>query len=106
MICPILIVLLISSLSFFVVDYHGKLASARRDNAVLNAQLDAALRDKHDIANSAMKGAPAIKWHRPYPIPPNADAWYWLIRSDNKKFLFTDEARKEAEQRARLLLIA
>ena len=59
---------------------------------------------RHRIANSALRGCPAVKWHRPYPVPAGADAWYWRVMIDGEVHLFTDEARTEARRRANNLL--
>lgn len=70
----------------------------------LEKQLSAASELRHDIANSAMKGCPAVKWFRQGPIPPGADAWYWLFRSEGDKLLYSDEATRTARERGKLLL--
>lgn len=70
----------------------------------LREQLSAATEDRHAVANSAMRGCPAVKWARPQPIPEGADAWYWRAMFAGEPHLFTDEAILEARQRASHLL--
>lgn len=84
------------------------LDSARRDALAMAVEYhnkhNAAVEHMHAIANSALRGCPAVKWHRPYPVPAGADAWYWRVMIDGEPHLFTDEARTEARRRANNLL--
>lgn len=72
----------------------------------LRSRLSAATEDRHAVANSAMRGCPAVKWARPQPIPEGSDAWYWRAMFAGEPHLFTDEAIREARQRASHLLAA
>lgn len=67
-------------------------------------RLDQAYERIHDISNSALRGAPVVKFTHPSPVPPTADHWYYRVRMDACDHLFTEEAVREARQRARLLI--
>lgn len=58
----------------------------------------------HEISNSALRGAPVVRFAHPAPVPPAADHWYYRVRLDAYDHLFTEEAVREARQRARLLI--
>jgi hypothetical protein len=97
--------------SFLWLDTREALAAADRrilqlkaGNDILRAQLAASDEIRHSVANSALRGCPAVKWHRPYPVPAGADAWYWRAMFAGEPHLFTDEALREARQRAVHLL--
>lgn len=98
-------------LAFLWLDGRVDLAVADRRISVLQSTI-AKLREqlatsdeiRHSVANSALRGCPAVKWHRPYPVPAGADAWYWRAMFAGEPHLFTDEALREARQRAVLLL--
>ena len=58
----------------------------------------------HEVSNSAMRGAPAVKWTRSYPVPTGADPWYWRVRVAGENLLLTDEQFKIARDRASHLI--
>jgi len=58
----------------------------------------------HEIANSCLRGHPLIKWKHPSPTPAS-DHWYWRVRFEGLEYLFTEEAMKQARQRAELLIV-
>lgn len=69
-------------------------------------RLDQAYERIHDISNSAWRGAPVVRFAHPAPVPPAADHWYYRVRLDDHDHLFTEEAVREARQRAGLLIPA
>lgn len=78
-----------------------------RANCYLDCpRLDQAYERIHDISNSALRGAPVVRFAHPAPVPPAADHWYYRVRMDANDHLFTEEAVREARQRARLLIPA
>lgn len=88
-------------------------AQLRRDAAVLRtflARAEASLKESEDyrdaVKRSALRGAPAVKWHRDLAagLPTGADMWYWRVMLDGEPHLFTDEQRTLARQRAAHLL--
>jgi hypothetical protein len=58
----------------------------------------------HAMANSAMKGAPLVKWVRHEPIPEGADRFLWRLPIDGVIHLFNDHELGSAKIRASLLL--
>ena len=58
----------------------------------------------HAVSDSALRGCPAVKWARPQPVVPGADAWYWRVRVAGEELLLTDEQFRTARQRADHLL--
>jgi hypothetical protein len=74
----------------------------------LRARLSAATEDRHAVANSAMRGCPAVKWHRELAagLPNGADVWYWRIRVAGEDLLLTDEQFTVARARADHLINA
>ena len=94
---------------WFLFDNSCNLAVAERNLDArqrvidgLRARLSAATEDRHSIANSAMRGAPAVKWHRELAagLPNGADVWYWRIRVAGEDILLTDEQFTVARARA------
>ena len=88
-------------------------ARVRRDAAVLRtllARTEAELKESEDyrdaVKQSALRGAPAVKWHRDLAsgLPTGADMWYWRIRIAGEDLLLTDEQLKVARERASHLL--
>ena len=85
----------------------------RRDAAILRTRLartEADLAESEDhrdaVKRSALRGAPAVKWHRDLAagLPTGADVWYWRIRIAGEDLLLTDEQFKVARERASHLL--
>lgn len=69
-------------------------------------RLDQAYERIHAISDSCLRGGPVVRFAHPAPIPPTADHWYYRVRMDALDHLFTEEAVREARQRATLLLPA
>ena len=85
----------------------------RRDAAILRtflARTEADLKESEDhreaVKCSALRGAPAVKWHRDLAagLPTGADMWYWRVRVAGEDLLLTDEQFKVARERASHLL--
>jgi len=89
-----------------IVNLQEHVAVLEDTVAALRSQLSASDEIRHSVANSALRGCPAVKWHRAEPVPPGADAWYWRAMFAGEPHLFTDEALREARQRAAHLLPA
>jgi hypothetical protein len=70
----------------------------------LRRQRDDALRRMHDIAGSAMRGSPAVKWTLPQPVPPGAEPFRWRVMIAGEAHLFPDAAVREARRSASFLL--
>ena len=94
---------------FLAVDF----ARLRRNAAILRtllARTEAELKESEDyreaVKQSALRGAPAVKWHRDLAagLPTGADMWYWHIRIAGDDLLLTDEQLKVARERASHLL--
>lgn len=83
--------------------YNERRARHAAENAA-SAQINAAYERLHEVSNSAMRGAPAVKWTRSYPVPPGADSWYWRLRVAGGDILLTDEQFKTARERAQHLI--
>lgn len=66
--------------------------------------LDRAYDRIHAISDSCLRGGPVVRFAHPAPIPPTADHWYYRVRMDALDHLFTEEAVREARQRAMLLI--
>lgn len=66
--------------------------------------LDKAYERIHAISDSCLRGSPVVKFAHPAPVPPAADHWYYRVRMDAHDHLFTEEAVREARQRALLLI--
>jgi hypothetical protein len=60
----------------------------------------------HAISDSALRGAPVVRFTHPPPVPPTVDPWYYRVRMEAHDHLFTEEAVREARQRALLLIPA
>ena len=85
----------------------------RRDAAILCTRLartEAELKESEDyreaVKQSALRGAPAVKWHRDLAagLPTGADVWYWRLRISGGDILLTDEQYEVAKRRADFLL--
>lgn len=100
---------------WFLFDLACNLAVAERNLDArqrviddLRARLSAATEDRHAVANSAMRGCPAVKWHRELAagLPNGADVWYWRVRIAGEELLLTDEQFTIARARADHLINA
>lgn len=60
----------------------------------------------HAVSDSALRGCPAVQWHRDLAagLPNGADVWYWHVRVAGEELLLTDEQFRAARQRADHLL--
>lgn len=66
--------------------------------------LDKAYERVHEMADSVLRGCPVVKFKHPPPIPSSADHWYFRVRIEGKDHLFTEEAVRDARNRASLLI--
>lgn len=83
----------------FLVSIEEELAKCRESLAESEGHREA-------VKQSALRGAPLVKWHRDLAagLPTGADVWYWRIRISGGDILLTDEQYTVAKQRADLLL--
>lgn len=56
------------------------------------------------LKDQMMRGATVATWHRPAPIPPGADAFYFHVKTTRGDMLITDEALAVALERGKKLL--
>ncbi len=86
----------------FAAEAAAAQASAHQCRAERDAKI--AYERLHAVSNSALRGAPVVKWSRPQPVAPGADAWYWRVRVAGEDLLITDEQFRIARHRAAHLL--
>ena len=82
-------------------DLRPRLSAATEDLATISAALSESDRIRHEVAASAMRGAPAVWFARPAGMDnPAADAGYWRVMIAGAPHDFTTEQVAIAAKRA------